>query len=61
MRRLKKAPSIGIDKIAMTFACAVGLLLLAIGAVATPVDSPPAPGQISVSAIAPLTGITPAP
>ncbi len=61
MRANRTSPRIGVEKIAMTFACAIGLLLLAIGAVATPVDTAVTTSQISISAAAPVTGITPPP
>ena len=61
MRSAKLSSRIGVEKIAMTFACAIGLLLLAIGAVATPVDSAVTTSQISVSAVAPVSGTTPPP
>ncbi len=61
MRTAKKSPKIAVEKIAMAFACSVGLLLLAIGAVATPLDSAVTTSQISITAAAPVTGKTPPP
>ena len=61
MRSARNTPKMGIEKIAMAFACSIGLLLLAIGAVATPVDPAVTTSQISTVIAAPVSISTPPP
>ena len=61
MKAARHARNIGIEKIAMSFACSIGLLLLAIGAVATPVDPAVTTSQINTVVAAPVSVSTPPP
>lgn len=61
MKAARHARNIGTEKIAMGFACSIGLLLLAIGAVATPVDPAVTTSQISTVVAAPVSVSTPPP